>query len=72
VVGKVYRAVMGATREQIVKTPTAAIALVNWLRPELRPNAGQVSVNVAVGVNVRLDPDKARELEAAYFAALPE
>ena len=70
VVGKAYRAVMGATREQLVKTPTLAIAVVNWLRPDLRPTA-KIEFNDNRSVNaVVLQPEQLEAMTAAYIQAV--
>jgi hypothetical protein len=70
VVGKVYRAVMAADPEQLVRTPTSAMFLVNGLLPEWRPN-GSPAVQVNVQVNNDLSSAQV-EAVARALAGIPE
>lgn len=69
VVGKVFRAVMGAEDDQIVRTPTSAALLINGLLPEWRPNAGPVIDNRQLTVNVL--SEQQAEAVARALAAVP-
>ncbi len=54
--GKSVAAVLAADPEQLIRTPTLAIAAVNWFNPELRPNGTQVNID-ARSVNLTLLED---------------
>lgn len=69
VLGRATGAVLAASDEQLVKTPTLAIAAVNWFNPELRPGpAGQVQVAVQVNLADKLTSQRLEEIAAACEA----
>lgn len=65
---KVTTAVLNCPEDQLIRTPTAAIAAVNWFKKEFRPNAGGLTVAVQVNTADLLTEKQVQHIATAFHA----